>query len=86
LTLFFAHVCQWISYDELHFMQDGTPPHLALSIRAWLHNRFSDRWIGRGGQTWSLLNPYLLQCDFILGFWAREEACNWKARTCDELE
>ena len=57
-------------------MQDGTPPHLALSIRAWLHNHFSGRWIGRRGQTWPPRNSHLIQCDLVLGFSAREYACN----------
>ena len=43
---------------------------------AMCDSAFSVRWIGRQGQTWPPRNPYLIQCDFVLGFWAREKACN----------
>jgi len=32
-------------------MQDGTPPHYTLLVRAWLDNCVCGRWIGRGGPT-----------------------------------
>jgi len=37
--------------EELHFMQGTAPPYLALSVRAWLVNHITDRWIGHRGLT-----------------------------------
>ena len=29
-------VSGWDNIDDLIFMQDGAPPHFALTVRAWL--------------------------------------------------
>jgi len=36
----------WVNIDELVFMHDGAPPHFALSVRAWLDQKFPGRWLG----------------------------------------
>nr|XP_022918112.1 uncharacterized protein LOC111427283 [Onthophagus taurus] len=33
--------------NELHFQQDGAPPHYVLPVRQWLDNTFPNRWITR---------------------------------------
>ena len=39
--------------DSVVFQQDGAPPHFALAVRAYLNQRFPNRWIGRGSpRTW----------------------------------
>ena len=40
-------VSGWGIVHGLIFMEDGAPPHFALSVRAWLDQHFSRRWIGR---------------------------------------
>jgi len=40
-------ISQWDNYNELHFTQDGAPPHFALPFRAWLDSHFPGWWIGR---------------------------------------
>jgi hypothetical protein len=59
-------------YEELHFMQDGTPSHLELRVPGWLDNHLPALWTGRREPTeWpkgSLdRNPYR----FILLVWAK---------------
>jgi len=39
-------VSGWENIDELVFMHDDTPPHFALSVRAWLDQKFLGRWLG----------------------------------------
>jgi len=36
-------ISQWDSCEELHFIQDGTPPHFAFPVCAWLHSRLPVR-------------------------------------------
>jgi hypothetical protein len=33
-------VSGWQNIDELVFMHDGSPPHFALSVPAWLDQKF----------------------------------------------
>jgi hypothetical protein len=32
-------------YEEMHFMQDGAPSHLALPVPGWLNNYLPATWI-----------------------------------------
>jgi len=34
----FASFFHWDNQEELHFVQDGTPPHFAFPLCAWLHS------------------------------------------------
>lgn len=57
--------------SELHFMQDGAPPHWSLRVRDWLNENLADRWIGRGGPrdhqiAWPPRSPDLTPMDFYL--------------------
>ena len=36
-------VSGWENIDELVFIHDGAPPHFALSVRAWLDQKFRGR-------------------------------------------
>ena len=38
---------EWGNYEEPHLMKHGTPLYFMISVRAWLNNHFSGRWIGR---------------------------------------
>ena len=43
-------VSQWDNY-ELHFMQDGAPPHFALPVHAKSDNYLPGQWTWQQGQT-----------------------------------
>jgi hypothetical protein len=38
-----------LSTEPERFMQDGAPPHYALSVHHWLNNNFINRWISQSG-------------------------------------
>ncbi|XP_071053327.1 uncharacterized protein [Onthophagus taurus] len=42
--------------QQLHFQQDGAPPHYAAPLRQYLNLQYPSRWIGRRGSTF--LNYY----------------------------
>ena len=68
-------------------MQDGAPPHFALSVRAWLGGHFPGRWMGRRGPTeWLARSPDLTPCDFFLWGWAKEEVYKNAPNHMGELE
>lgn len=53
--------------QNLHFQQDGAPPHYALHVRQWLDQRYPDKWIGRrGALEWPARSPDLTPLDFFL--------------------
>ena len=80
-------VSGWENIDELVFMHDGAPPHFALSVRAWLDQKFPGRWLGRRGpHEWPARSPDLTPCDFFLWGWAKEEVYRAKPRTMEQLE
>jgi len=64
-------VSGWENIDELLYMHDGAPPHFALSVRAWLDQKFPGRWLGRRGtQEGHARSADFTPCDFSCG--ARE--------------
>ena len=80
-------VSGWDNIDDLIFMQDGAPPHFALTVRAWLDQHFSGRWLGRRGpHEWPPRSPVLTQCDFYLRGYTKEEVYKTKPRTLEDLE
>ena len=47
-------VSGWNTINNFIFMQDGAPPHFALTVRAWLDQHYSGRYMGRRGpHEWS---------------------------------
>jgi len=59
-------VSGWENIDELVCMQDGAPPHFALSVCDWLDQKFLERWLGRRGtHEWPARSPDLTPCDFF---------------------
>ena len=80
-------VSGWDNIDDLIFMQDGAPPHFALTVRAWLDQHFSGRWLGRRGpHEWPPRSPDLTPCDFYLWGYTKEEVYKTKPRTLEDLE
>ena len=80
-------VSGWDNIDDLIFMPDGAPPHFALTVRAWLDQHFSGRWLGRRGlHEWPPRSPDLTLCDFYLWGYTKEEVYKTKPRTLEDLE
>ena len=49
------------------FQLDGAPPHWGLQVRAFLNDKFLERWIGRGGPAaWPPRSPDINSLDFFL--------------------
>ena len=47
--------------NKIIFQQDGSPPHFSKQVRAWLNEKFGDRWIGRGGfYLWGYIKTMIL--------------------------
>lgn len=50
------------------FQHDGCPAHFSLVARQKLIEKFSNRWIGRGGSVvWPARSPDLTPLDFFYG-------------------
>ncbi|XP_023726483.1 uncharacterized protein LOC111874840 [Cryptotermes secundus] len=55
------------NFDELLWQQDGAPTHFANNVRAFLHQVFPQRWIGRRGPVvWPARSPDITPPDFFL--------------------
>ena len=39
-------ISRWENIDEFVFMHNVAPPHFALSVHAWLDQRFLVHWLG----------------------------------------
>lgn len=66
-TFFIPEVKKLRKIRSIIFQQDGAPPHFSIEVRQFLHNHFSDRWIGRGGPIrWAPRSPDLTPLDFFL--------------------
>jgi hypothetical protein len=49
------------------FQQDGAPPHYANTLKTFLDQQFTGRWIGRRGPiAWPPRSPDLTTLDFLL--------------------
>lgn len=57
-----------LAEQDLHFQQDGAPPHYAAPVRRHLDMRYPERWIGRRGPVeWPARSPDLNPLDFFCG-------------------
>ena len=74
--------------DSVVFQQDGAPPHFALAVRAYLNQRFPNRWIGRGSpRTWPSRSPDLMPLDFFAwGFIKAQVYHQTKVRDLHDLK
>lgn len=53
--------------EDIHFQQDGAPPHYAATVRHFLDERFPGQWIGRRGPIeWPARSPDFNPLDFFL--------------------
>lgn len=59
-----------VAREDMIFQHDGCPAHFHRIVRAHLDQRFTNRWIGRGGPTpWPPRSPDITPLDFYL--WGR---------------
>ena len=73
--------------SSFFFQQDGTPPHFALNVRAYLDQTFPDRWIGRAGPfAWPPRSPDLNPLDFYLWGHVKTAVYRTKPRSTAELK
>ena len=73
--------------DNLIFMQDGAPPHFAITVHAWLDQHFSGKWMGQHRpHKWPTRSPDLTSCDFYLWGYTKEKVYKTKPCTFEELE
>jgi hypothetical protein len=72
---------------QLHFQQDGAPPHWALTVRDWLNRHFDERWIGRDGPIrWPPRSPDLTPLDYWLWGDLKRRVYAAKCETIDQLK
>lgn len=52
---------------DMLFQHDGCPAHYRRSVRAWLDEKYPNKWIGRGGPiAWPARSPDLTPMDFYV--------------------
>ena len=69
------------------FLQDGAPPHFAISVRNWLDEHFPGKWIGRRGPIdWPARSPDLTPLDFYVWGHLKQLVYASKPRTINDLK
>jgi len=72
--------------NNTFWMQDGAPAHYDARVRAWLHQKFPNRWIGRRGPLeWPARSPDLTPPDFFLWSVIKEKVYKKKNNNLEEL-
>jgi len=73
--------------QDVWFQQDGAPPHFALVVRQYLHEAFTDRWIGRRGAIeWPARSPDLTPLDYFLWGYLKNKVYETKPNNLQELQ
>jgi hypothetical protein len=84
---FWPEVGHLVEEQQLWFMQDGAPAHWAKLVRNWLDQKFTNRWIGRGGEiAWPPRSPDLTPPDFFLWGLLKDRVYSSKPRTIEDLK
>lgn len=77
---------QNIPWNQVHFQQDGAPPHYAVMVRTYLNEIFRNRWIGRGGPIkWPARSPDLTPLDYFLWGFLKDRVFRTKPQNLDEM-
>lgn len=72
--------------QDIFFQQDGAQPHYALTVRAFLDEKFGDRWIGRRGPVdWPPRSPDLTPPDFWLWGFLKEQVYSRRPQNVTHL-
>jgi hypothetical protein len=71
---------------KIIFQQDGAPAHYDLDVRAWLHQKFPGKWIGRRGPIeWAARSPDLTPLDFFLWGYLKQKVYATPTRDLNHL-
>ena len=80
-------------HENFIYQQDGAPPHWKLTVRAYLNNCLSRKWIGRGGGEdnvvlkWPPRSPDLTPCEFFsMGIGEELDLCPPLPANLNELQ
>jgi hypothetical protein len=81
---FLTPILEEKSPDDMLIQQDGTPSHFHKEVTDFLHRKFPEKWIGRGGPVnWPPRSPDLTPLDFfLLGV---HQGCNHRLPLCWNL-
>lgn len=72
--------------QDIFFQQDGAQPHYALIVRAFLDDKFPDRWVGRRGPVdWPPRSPDLTPPDFWLWGFLKEQVYSRRPENVNQL-
>lgn len=73
--------------ESFFFMQDGAAGHYASSVRNWLDENFSGRWIGRRGAIdWPARSPDLTPAGYFLWGYLKDIVYKSKPRNLSSLK
>ena len=76
-----------LPHNDLILQQDGTTPHYARIVRAWLNETFPERWIGRRGPIeWPARSPDLTPADFFMWGFLKDKVYARNPRNIEELK
>lgn len=69
------------------FMQDGAPPHNAISVWHWLYDNLPDRWTGhRKPKEWASRSPDINPADFAFCGYLKSQVYQAKIRDLANLK
>lgn len=72
---------------NMWFQQDGAPAHFHRAVRDFLHDRFGNHWIGRGGPiAWPARSPDLTPLDFFLWGYVKQEVYKERTTTVEDMK
>lgn len=83
----FDNVPVWQRFN-MWFMHDGAPPHYSREVRAWLHENFPNKWIGRGADApvhWPPRSPDLTPLDYSIWGILKEKVYSVPITTPEQL-
>lgn len=73
--------------ERIWLQQDGASPHYSIAVRAYLDERFPEKWIGRGGPVaWPARSPDLTKLDFFLWGFIKEKVYKTSPTTKEDMK
>lgn len=74
-------------FEHIWFQQDGAPAHYSNAVRAYLNDRFPEKWIGRGGPVaWPPRSPDLTKLDFFLWGFVKDKVYQSPPTTKEDMK
>jgi len=75
------------SENDIHFQQDGAPPHYVAPVRQFLDTHFPNQWIGRRGPIeWPPRSPDLSPLDYFLWGHLKSKVFSTKPNSIQDLQ